>query len=436
MRNNKFLISAISPLKPSSIWNTKTGEAVSPQELETNINNLVSFVQEETNRLFDEDPRKVILDATSLKGSANSYGRQKGYKSGYSSLPRKVLAKSRVNELVLYKLISETASYAKNTNPNKQYPSFPKTVNLGAIDKQMASLSMEGNVLTLVWKCWDNEYLIDFIIPNYVIKRDIHKYSLPLVQSTKTGYKFIFTIQETTPTLVPSKLTAGLDQGRVEPFVLAVVNEEGNRVAHYMASGRLKALNTKRENILAHKRNIHTKISQHESLKIDTTTLTTEAQRLGNKARVLGHVIAQNTGAEITQKLAKHALNTLNVENLSWAHGAKYGSKWNHSRQQEAITHAIARNGVRVRKVSPKNSSQSCHDCGGKLSHKGRSSRCADCSRVLHRDINAALNTASERHLSKSYPSLVNNRLAGDNPSPTGQVIDLSDHSSNTKLVT
>jgi hypothetical protein len=430
MKKRNELISGIAPLKPHAIWDVKTGEALSFTHLETNLDSLVSFVQAETARVFEEETAQIIEDATELKGSANSYGRQRGYSSNYDALPREVLAKSRINELFLYKLMSEVASYAKNDNPKKQHPTFPKTINLGAVDKQMASLSREGNVLTLLFKCWDREYLIDFILPSYLLERDIIKFSLPLVRYTNKGYEFIFTVKENIPVLSPTKLKAGVDLGRVEPYTLAVVNAKGNRIAHYTTSGRLKELNRKRENILSHKHNIYAKIDQYEKLRVSIVTLVTEKSRLGNKARILGNVIAQNIGAEISNRLAKHSLNTLNVENLSWVKGEKYGSKWNHSRQQDTITHALARTGVRVKKVNPKNSSQLCHACGTKLVHSNRKARCAGCQTILDRDYNAALNIASQRHLTKRYPSLDNNRLAGGNCSPQGQVIDHLGHSS------
>lgn len=430
MKKKNELISAVTPLKPRAIWDIRTGAAVALSILEDDIHALVSFVQAETQRIFDTQTEQVINDAASLKGSANSYGRQLGYTSNYSELPREVLAKSRINELFLYKLMSEVGSYSKNQNPKKEYPSFPKTINLGAVDKQMASLSMDGSVLTILWKCWSREYLIEFNIPAYILGREIIKFSLPLVRYTSRGYEFGFTVKELIPELPLSKLQAGVDLGRLEPYTLAVVNAKGNRVAHYTTGRRLKELNAKRENILAHKRNLYAKIGQYEKLGIDTSVLITEKERLGNKARILGNVVAQNLGAEITRKLAKHALNIVNVEKLSWAHGAEYGSKWNHSRQQDTITHALARTGVRVKKVSPKNSSQLCHACGKQLVHSKRSARCAGCQIVLDRDYNAALNIASQRHLTKRYPSLDINRLAGDNCSPFRQVIDHSGHSS------
>lgn len=432
MKSNK-LISALPPLRPISIWDARTGEALTANILEEDIDKLVSYVQGEVIRTFDANHQTVIEHATYLKGSANSYGRQLGYKSNAQTLPREVLAKSRINELFLYKLMSETASYARNPNPHKQYPSFPKTINLGAIDKQMATLSKEGTTLTLLWKCWSREYLLEFNIPSYILQRDVKKYSLPVVRFTAHGFEFIYSIQERIPALPNNQKNAGLDLGRVEPYTIAVTNQHGARIAHYTTTGRLKQLNTKREAILTHKKNILAKKHHYAALNLDTKALEIEAKRLANKAKILGHVIAQNMGAEIALKLAKHKLNTLNVENLSWATGSKYGSKWNHSHQQEAIAHALLRNGTRTKKINPKNSSRSCHSCGTLLTNKDRQVRCGECQTILDRDFNAAMNLATQSHLNKCYPSPTN-RLTGDNCSSTEQIIGLEDHSSVTKL--
>jgi hypothetical protein len=435
MKDRKLLISALTPLRPINIWDATTGEAVNPTVFEKNIDDLVSFVQEEVEHTFITNPEKVIEDASNLTGSANSYARQLGYSSGSKELPREILAKSRINELFLHKLMSEVGAYAKNDNPDKEYPTFPKTINLGAVNHQMASLSKDGDTLTLLWKCWSREYLIDFRVPAYVLKRNIAKFSLPIIRYTKKGYEFIFTIKENIPELASRKLHAGLDLGRVEPYVVAVVNGKGNRVAHYTTNGRLKKLNAKREQILKHKHHVIDKIEKYEKLGLTADVLVSEKTRLANKAKILGNVVAQNMGAEISNKLAKHALNTLHVENLVWATGVQYGSKWNHSRQQDAIAHALLRNGTRVKKINPKDSSQKCHQCGTALTHTGRKVRCAKCQLVLDRDYNAALNLASKRHLNKRYPNLING-LVGDDCSPIGQVIDHVDPSSVIKLVT
>lgn len=428
MGKNNVQTSSIPLLRPVTIWDVRTGEEVSSEVFEADVAALVGFVQREVQTAFEANPVKVIADAGNLSGSANSYGRKLGYKSSALDLPKEVLAKSRINELFRHKLMSEVASYAKNPNPLKQYPSFPLKVNLGAVDKQMVTLAESEGMLTLVWKCWSREFLLEFKTPSYVLKREIVKYSLPTVEFEKGRFGFRFTTQSLIPTLPKSQLRAGLDLGRVEPYTVAVINHKDKLVAQYTTGGRLKQLAHKRENILGHKRNILAKIDQYEKLGLDSEVLILEKTRLTTKATLLGKVVAQELGSELAHKLKKHSLNTLNVENLTWVTGTNYGSKWNHSKQQDTIAHALLANGSRVKKVSPRNSSQTCHSCGSTLTHSDRKAHCSTCQTQLDRDFNAALNLAKLSHLNKRYPSL-SHRLVGDICSPIGQDIDTSHNS-------
>lgn len=139
-----------------------------------------------------------------------------------------------------------------------------------------------------------------------------------------------------------------------------------------------------------------------------------EARYKLHKLTRLKNAIAQQMGSEVSQKLAKHNLNTLNVENLTWVTGKRYGGRWNHSRQQETITHSLARVGIRVKKVNPKNTSQTCHKCGNQITHKteARTVWCEECRTELNRDFNAAMNIA-KKNLT-TYP--VTKRDNGSNP--------------------
>lgn len=81
---------------------------------------------------------------------------------------------------------------------------------------------------------------------------------------------------------------------------------------------------------------------------------------------------------------------------MSGSKKSKIGSsRWSHSQQQEAIIHATSRIGYRTKKVSAKNTSQSCHGCKARITHrKNRTVWCGVCKTVLDRDFNAAMNIA------------------------------------------
>lgn len=398
--SKKKLVSAIAPLRPHTVLDARTGESISLPIHDESVKELVAYVTDETRRLYSEQG-ETLTEQIIVAGridSANSFGRQRGYASNYKELPASVLAKSRINELVLHKLVSETASYAFNPNPRKKPPSFARKINLGAVDSQMASLGVKGSELTLLFKAWDREYLLYFTLPHYLSGRDIIKYSLPTVEYRDNVPYYIFTIQEQPKTRTQATHTAGVDLGRVKPYTAAVLAPSGGVVARYEAGGRVFQLNRKRERILVEKKHVLARIDAYNALGIDATVLNTEAGRLAGKARKLGKSIAQQSAAHLTKQLAKHKLNLVKVENLKWVTGPKYGGRWNHSVQQEAIEHALAREGITVIKVDPKNTSQTCHKCATPLVHNSvkRSVYCSECKTVIDRDFNAAINIAKK----------------------------------------
>ncbi len=427
MAKNK-LVTALSPLKPFRVTDISAGEIISHRETSEILGLLVGYCHEQTVLLYENDSQKVLMDVLEYRSNANAFGRTYGYVSEYKSLPREVLAKSRINELVLFKLISETAAYVKNPNPRKREHSFSNAINLGSVDKQMASLSYDNETqsLTLLFKCWNKELLIEFTIPPYILKYDIKKWSLPIIQKQGNEYVFLFTIQENIPTRVRGKHSAGLDLGIVEPYVLAITNEKGARVAHYSASPYLRKLSVKRERLLTEKKFLNQKIDAYTQLGLGTDALIEHKTFVSQKSTRLGKNIAQHLGSEIAQKLNKHWTNLLHIENLSWISGTKNSkigtSRWSHNLHQEKTVHSLLRVGVITKRVSPRNSSRSCHKCGSVLTHRARSVYCSECKTLLDRDFNAAMNLATLKHL--NCPPT--NSVTGNNCNSHEQVMEES----------
>ena len=127
---------------------------------------------------------------------------------------------------------------------------------------------------------------------------------------------------------------------------------------------------------------------------MNSEILRTEAKRKGNKAHILAHQVSLQVASDVVKKLEKHQVSILNLENLKWATGRKYGSKWTHSQQQQALEHTCTRAGIRLRKVSPKDTSQKCHKRGCRIIHnsKHRTAWCTECKLTMDRDFNAAMN--------------------------------------------
>lgn len=391
----KKLASALPLLAPTNIYDLLTGEEIALPVLQQKIKNLTNYCYEEAVSYYNNNEPHLlaVLEGRQKIVAPAEFARQNNIKIR-KNLPPEVKAQSRVEKLVQHKIISETSSYILNPNPKKQKHNFNPTINLGAVDKQMASISLNNNELTLLWKCWDKEYLIVFTIPSYVMKRNIIKFSLPVV-SVKG---FLFIVYEKPAERLKGTHKAGVDLGRKIPYTMAVTNSNGKRVAHYVTSRNLTRANTKRELLLVQKKHLNTKITHYNNLGLPTEKLVKENDLIRNKIARMGLSVAAQMGAEITTKLVKHNLNTLHVEDLRWVQGSKYGSKWNHSKQQESITHSLKRAGINTKLVNPKNTSQECYKCGTKIVHnsKTRTVWCIDCKTKLDRDFNAAMNIANK----------------------------------------
>lgn len=422
-KHNQIVSSLPALLQPRLIIDVSTGETIPHSEFQATLNSLIQEVKTQTQTLYEEHKRDLLVGLESYLGSPQpaEYARQKDYTYDSTRLPARVKAKYRINKLIQHKLVSETASYVLNPNPRKREHSFSETINLGAVDKQMVSLSTDDRTLTLVWKCWDRELLLEFTLPEYTLKkRNITKWCLPVV--SLKGFKYSY-IEEKQPQLNGSQHYAGTDYGRVEPYSTIVVNEDGGLVAQYRASKRLNQVNRKRERILHHKRDNHKKLAQYEALdtlhsnpilnqKRDVLVL--ENKRLGGKAKRLSMTIGNQIGAELARKLAKHSTLTHITENLSWVTGARYGSKWNHSITNQAVIHALERNTTPTRYVTAKNNSQECCKCGTKIIHnpKTRTVWCKECKLCLDRDYNACLNMIRKH---KRFPNLLRRIEGSDN---------------------
>lgn len=406
LQKRNQLLSALSPLTPTSIIDTATGEYVSLDVLQKKFDLLRNAIFDETVRLYKECQTDLLEVLENYAGTpqAAEFARQKGYKTSFvETLPQEIKVKSRLEKLVQFKLISETSSYIKNTNPDKNEHSFSKAINLGAVDRHMASLSFEGSELNLLWKCWDVEYYITFQLPAYVLKRKIDKFSLPVVKKNKetAAVEFIFTLFEQTKSRKGHKHTIGVDFGKVVPYSMAVVNCSGSRVASYESSPRLTRLSRKRELLIAETWHIKTKIQNRAKRGLVSPAQELELERTADKSTRLTKTIAQQTGSEIARKIAKHNSNLIKIENLSWVSGSKKAhighSRWSHSQQQESTAHATTRIGYKTKKVSAKNTSQLCHSCKNKITHRvNRTVWCGTCRTTLDRDFNAAMNIAKQ----------------------------------------
>jgi len=390
-------------------------------------------VRTQSETIYQGDKERIESAVATWKGTPQpaAFARQQGIITlDKSLLPREVKAQSRIERLVHCNVVSSVASHVSNPNPRKQEPTMSARLVLGAVDRQMATLSVNGRSVSLLWKVWDKELLLEFELPAYVLqKRKVLKWCLPTVTISKKSGEVVFGfsyVEEPALTRKDNGKRAGVDLGRVEPYSAVVLSKRGGVEARYVSSPWLRSVNAKRERILSDKARVLRKRDALLALGLEERAgvLGQEARHLGGKASRLGATVAQWGAGELARKLEKHALYEVRVEYLRWVTGARYGSKWNHGAQQEALEHALRRNGSRLKRVSPRGTSQYCSSCGERISHRlsDRSVWCGSCKSRLDRDFNAALNIAKN----KSYPGA--QRVTGD--SCREQAIEITSHGS------
>ena len=186
----------------------------------------------------------------------------------------------------------------------------------------------------------------------------------------------------------------GVDLGKVEPFVATVINPEDKyRSApyHTQYKGRLGSLAKKeqqRRDLSAH---LYKRADLCERYNRDqhAQILRTEAKRVSAKATRIKHEISQCIASQVVE-IADQNDAHISLENLSWL-DAK-GGRWPHAEIQSRIENTAKRYGLKVVKVSAKDTSKTCSRCGGKVSNnsKTRVGTCNTCRFSLDRDVSAS----------------------------------------------
>ena len=185
----------------------------------------------------------------------------------------------------------------------------------------------------------------------------------------------------------------GVDLGKVEPFVATVVNPgTKHRSAPYHANykkrlGSLVKKEKKRRDLATH---LYEKAFLCEKYNRDhhAQVLRTEAKRVSGKATRIKHEISQCIASQIVSVADQNDAH-VSLENLSWLDSQ--GGRWPHAEIQSRIENTAKRYGLKVVKVSAKDTSRTCSRCGGWVSNKKiRTGTCTICGFELNRDVSAS----------------------------------------------
>ena len=186
----------------------------------------------------------------------------------------------------------------------------------------------------------------------------------------------------------------GVDLGKVEPFVATVIDPENkHRSAPYYTNykRRLRSLVKKeqwRRDLASHlyeRADLYDKYNRTDHADV----LRTEAKRVSAKATRIKHEISQCIASQVV-KIADRNDAHVSLENLSWLDS--HGGRWPHAEIQQRIESAAKRYGLKIVKVSAKDTSRTCSHCGGKTTNNKvtRVGTCSVCGFELNRDVSAS----------------------------------------------
>ena len=186
----------------------------------------------------------------------------------------------------------------------------------------------------------------------------------------------------------------GVDLGRVEPFVATVIDPRTkHRSAPYHANykrrlGSLVKAEKRRRALASHLYERAEVYSIHNRAE-RADVLRTEASRVSAKVTRIKHEVSQCIASQIVS-IADQNNAHIAVESLSWLDAR--GGRWPHAEIRHRIENTAKRYGLKVIKVSAKDTSRTCSRCGGKTSNNTvtRVSTCSICGFSLNRDVSAS----------------------------------------------
>ena len=210
-----------------------------------------------------------------------------------------------------------------------------------------------------------------------------------------------------------TKNVVGVDLGKVESFIATVIDPRTKyKSAPYHANhkrrlGSLVKSERKRRDLASYlyrRAEVCDRYDRNQHAQV----LRTEAKRVSAKVTRIKHEISQCIASQVVG-IAEKSDAHLSLENLSWLDSQ--GGRWPHAEIQRRIENTAKRYGLKVTKVSARDTSRTCSRCGGRVSNnsKSRVGTCSVCGFSLNRDVSAsreiglrAVSTARNRERMRS----------------------------------
>ena len=422
-----------------------TDDGVDVEQVSRDLAQMVTWVAEAEREVLASqefhDLALEVLKGDRPTGSLNSWGRKRLSRYDFS------FQKHNMNEMLITNIVGDLESYAvsvglfrvmsthpKETRPEKilsyyrgTYPDAPQPtsgmvrahlrryhikgerkaslpgvsakLNLAACDIHFAPKTFRDekdplNVIVQVKTPSNGLTRLCFRLPDNESRFGDGKVRRPNIRMNSKGRVVFDVAIEHEINTRQTKRIIGVDLGKIEPFVATVVNPMNkHRSAPYHVNykkrlGSLIKKEQQRRDLASH---LYEKadLCESHSRNQHARVLRTEAKRVSAKATRIKHEVSQcitSQAVEIADQNDAH----IAVENLSWLDAQ--GGRWPHAEIQRRIEKTAKRYGLKVVKVSAKDTSKTCSRCGGKVSNnsKTRVGTCIACGFSLNRDVSAS----------------------------------------------
>ena len=424
-------------------FTTKNG--VDAKQVERDLAQMVAWMAEAEQEVLASqefhDLALGVLRGDRPTGSLNSWGRKRLSRYDFSFQKQnmnEILVSNVVGALELYAmsvgLFQVMSTHPKETKPERilscyrgTYPDAPQPtsgmvrahlrryhvkgerkaslpgvsakLNLAVCDTHFAPKAFRDekdplNVLVQVKTPSYGFTRLYFRLPDNESRFGDGKVCRPTIRLNNKGrVVFDITIENEVQQRDTSKVV-GVDLGKVEPFVATLIDPKGKyRSAPYHVNykrrlGSLVKAEKKRRDLSAH---LYQRASLCEKYNRDQHAqfLRTEAKRVSAKATRIKHEISQCIASQVVGIAEKNNAH-VSLENLSWLDSQ--GGRWPHAEIQHRIENTAKRYGLKVIKVSAKDTSRTCSRCGGKASNNSRTrvGSCIACGFELNRDVSAS----------------------------------------------
>ena len=345
---------------------------------------------------------KDFLENVSSFYQNKDVGRKLGFFIPEEYLPDSRTGRSRLQRIFGAKVVGELKSWlerakaangesakyvsqgwARTANPNKPHDLLPK-INLADADEKYARVALDGDYLILEMVIRGKWYRFLFHHDGRLSKAD--RVALPAISlNSKGNVRFSFSaVYKYNYAPFSTDYVIGVDVGMKNYATVSVVNRKTREVFYSTTlSRRVHSLANKVRNASQQVKSLQRKNKPSEA------ALHREANSRRKKSLA---ILAAQEIAEISYKYGNAVVV---VEDLSWISNTMQNGRWNRGEFIKRLKEQVELNGGRVFKTSAYNTSQNCHNCGGKVTFKNwHTAICKNCNLYIDRDLNATINIA------------------------------------------